>query len=313
MNDLAVVPVDPSAAMELAADPGEFVVQCLERGKTWLSEALDHGDLDALVNIKGYAETLRVATMQKQLGHDAELVAAELVRRAERAIGLGIREGQRAGEIRTSGQYARSGSDPDLPGPTDFAKQGDLSGARGDGIYALTDGVTDEEFEQAVSEAKEEGNMSRAHIARKVKKPTDPIERLREDAEKAAKSEPPRNLPVAQRAEQIRVLAARNLTSPQIADEIGLSVERVRELARNLKVEIPADAVFGGRFRKIDPDAVMDSVVFAAMPEPIVLARIAYSELDPDRIDGWVCSLSDAIRSLQTIKRNLQKEQTRDR
>lgn len=312
MSDLAVIPQDP-AALDRVADPAAVMVALVDQARSMLAQATGMEGLADVIEWKSRAEAIRVYTQQKDMGHEAELSAAEIVRRAERRIGQLIREGQEAGEIRRKGQHDQfrgdHASDGDLLSPTDFAKQGELSGARNDGIYALTDGVSDEKFEQALTEAKQEGNMTRANVARKVKPTT--AERIA----KAAKDnpvEPPRNMPIAARAEQIRTLARRNFTSPQIADEIGVSPHRVREIARSIDVEIPADAVFGGKFRKIDPDAVMDQIVFAAMPEPVVIARIAFSELDRDRLAGWVSSLSDAISSLTTIKRNLQKELTRD-
>jgi hypothetical protein len=184
VTDLATI--DPVDALERAADPGAFVVMALERGKTWLAEALAHGDLDALVNAKGYAATLRVAVMQKQLGKDAELSATELVRRAERCIGLGIRQGQADGAIRDRGDnetiYNPStglrdrvvGTIPKAS-PTDFASHAELSNHAG-GIYALTDDVTDEQFEQAVEEAKIDENLSRANVVHRIK-----VERIVEE------------------------------------------------------------------------------------------------------------------------------------
>lgn len=170
MSDLTHI--DPAVLIERAVDPGQFVVDCLERGKTWLAEALEHGDLDQLVNMKGYAETLRVATMQKQLGKDAQLSATELVRRAERCIGVGIRQGQDAGEIRGRGSDART----DLPGhdvlvsPSVYATPSELAGGGSTpGIYDLTDDITDDEFEAAIEDARAEENLSRANLTRKLK------------------------------------------------------------------------------------------------------------------------------------------------
>lgn len=177
-----ILHVDPTTLIETAADPGEFVVQCLERGKSWLAEALEHGDLEQLVNIKGYAETLRVATMQKQLGKDAQLSATELVRRAERCIGVGVRQGQAVGDIRTKGEtgpqppYERNGclvagSDRGAvdgvskTSPSEFFNSGKEMVA----AYDMTDDVTDDEFEQAIEEARAEENLSRANLTRKLK------------------------------------------------------------------------------------------------------------------------------------------------
>lgn len=174
---MSVEYVDPTAMIEQAADPGEFVVQCLERGKTWLAEALEHGDLDALVNAKGYAETLRVATMQKQLGKDAQLSATELVRRAERCIGLGIRRGQEGGEIATRGsnlqvkQEVMDNAIGAQTSPYDYLGRSEFHGNGQDaaGIKELVDDVTDEQFEAVLAEARDEENLSRANLTRKLK------------------------------------------------------------------------------------------------------------------------------------------------
>jgi hypothetical protein len=49
---------------------------------------LERGDIEAIVEFKSWAEVMRVLTIQKDLGKDAELAAAEIVRRAERGIGV---------------------------------------------------------------------------------------------------------------------------------------------------------------------------------------------------------------------------------
>jgi hypothetical protein len=156
--------------------------------------------------------------------------------------------------------------------------------------------------EDVIAEATDEAPASRRKVT----------ERIRD----AVRNNPPEDtrtkLPMAERADQIRRLAKRNLTSPQIADEIGIGVERVRDLARRLDVEIPADAVFGGKFRKVDPNKVIDQIVQGCDIPDTVLSFVAYSELDRDRLEDWANSLGDAIRSLTTIKRNLLKELARD-
>ncbi len=42
----------------------------------------------------------------------------------------------------------------------------------------MTDGVTDEEFAEALDEAKAEGNLSRANVVRKLRKQPGPTTRL---------------------------------------------------------------------------------------------------------------------------------------
>ncbi|MFH5209035.1 hypothetical protein ACHIPZ_12650 [Antrihabitans sp. NCIMB 15449] len=112
------------------------------------------------------------------IGRLSELDAAEFVRRAERALGVAIREGQENGTVETSFEArSRSASNArairdgrnsseelpkSKPMPSDFATSNELHGqyhnkiASG-GIYAMTDNVTDEQFEEALADAKAEG------------------------------------------------------------------------------------------------------------------------------------------------------------
>src|SRR5438034_11616610 len=130
--------------IERCADPAEFVVQACQRAKAWLREALEQGEIEQIAEIKSQAEAVRVYSAQKQLGKDAQLAAAEIVRRAERGIGLAIRRGQECGEItRRAGhggnQHRRAetvDNDFSRMRPTDYATRDELSG-NGAGIYHL--------------------------------------------------------------------------------------------------------------------------------------------------------------------------------
>ena len=88
MAAVLALAADPDV-IERSADPAEFVVQACQRAKAWLREALEHGEIEQIAEIKSQAEAIRVYTTQKQLGTDAQLAAAEIVRRAERGIGRG--------------------------------------------------------------------------------------------------------------------------------------------------------------------------------------------------------------------------------
>lgn len=171
-TDLARIASDPSA-LEAAADPGKFVVQACERAKAWLVEALEHGDIDQIVELKSQAEAIRVYTMSKQLGEDARLSATEIVRRAERGIGVAIRRGQESGQIAKRGDRIAKRGDPNLQ-TLEITKVSTLAAAKVshpselEPMYAMADGVTDEQFEAALADAKAEGNLSRANVVRKV-------------------------------------------------------------------------------------------------------------------------------------------------
>jgi hypothetical protein len=186
--DLAVIAAGTST-LDTAnpAVAAAMVTKALEESRSWLEVAMKGTDPTPIAEFKAWAATVEEATRQKNLGRDIELTAAEMVRRAERGIGVAIRRGQEAGEIAKPYDNLRHGqgavdktSLP--PGPTTYAAASELSG-NGAGIYHLTDGVTDEQFDAAIDEAKAEGNLSRANVVRKVKgeapKPTGRPEHLR--------------------------------------------------------------------------------------------------------------------------------------
>jgi hypothetical protein len=172
--DLAVIAADTSALD--TADPAAaaaMVTKALEESRSWLAVAMKGTDPTPIAEFKAWAATVEEATRQKNLGRDIELTAAEMVRRAERGIGVAIRRGQEAGEISKPYDNLRHGqgavdktSLP--PSPTNYATSAELS-SNGAGIYHMTDGVTDEQFDAAIDEAKTEGNLSRANVVRKVK------------------------------------------------------------------------------------------------------------------------------------------------
>lgn len=158
------------------------VTAMLSHSRTGLLAAIAAHDLPQIVEWKAKGAAIQEIAKQVRLGKELRLDADEFVRRAERGLGVAIREGQERGDVLRRGDRNRfgnqwvSGKDRSTvsskrPSPTDFAGASELSGANrtGEGIYAMTDGVSDEQFEDAVAEARAEGNLSRANVARKAK------------------------------------------------------------------------------------------------------------------------------------------------
>jgi hypothetical protein len=113
------------------------------------------------------AEAIRVYTAQKQLGKDAELSAAEIVRRAERGLGIAVKRGQEEGTVMTNadGPAVRD----DLRALGTKIRTGDVfpePKERRD-AYSLA-ATPDDQFEEAITEARAEGNLSRANVVRKA-------------------------------------------------------------------------------------------------------------------------------------------------
>ncbi|MBG6239891.1 DNA-binding helix-hairpin-helix protein with protein kinase domain [Mycetocola sp. CAN_C7] len=136
--------------------------QWLERAKASTAPAQD------VAEFKAFVATVAEAAKQKKLSLDIQLDAVEMVRRSERALGVAIREGQEAKEITDRGNRENYGGpnhrqsrDATLSSPSDFLATGTDRAL----TYAVTDNVTEEEFEVALSVAKDEGNLSRAGMA----------------------------------------------------------------------------------------------------------------------------------------------------
>lgn len=185
-TEIAVLPPDVDTKVSaLKSLDGEAqarsVTVMLSHSRTGLLAAIAAQDLPGIVEYKAKASAIHEITKQLKLGKDMQLDAAEFIRRAERGLGVAIREGQANGTVAKKSEstgpqsdYVRGGKvvhvDP-LPdkkkkSPAEYIGN---SGQTQHEIYALTDNVSDDQFEEALTEAKEEGNLSRANVARKAK------------------------------------------------------------------------------------------------------------------------------------------------
>lgn len=190
MTTAEIVPVQDVSALE-ALDPAAreiAVTQYLTDARDRLAFALQATGPEAVAAIKAEIATAAEATKQLGLSKEIQSDAQEMVRRAEYALGKAIRAGQERGEIlkRQDGGGPRSdymrgdqvihvdrnADDTSISSPVSpsaFAPKHELSRSDGSGIYDLVDGVTEPEFEAALTDARAEGNLSRANVVRKIK------------------------------------------------------------------------------------------------------------------------------------------------
>ena len=112
---------------------------------------------------------------------------------------------------------------------------------------------------------------------------------------------------VAERVETARRMAAEGHTSDQIGAAIG--VDSMTMFKKRHGIEVPADAVVGKR-RNLDSNRIVGATVAAVTGIDSLFDAIDYTALDRTELDHWISSLSDAIRSLTTLRNNLRKELT---
>jgi hypothetical protein len=308
-GDLALA-TDPDV-IGRSADPAAFVVQACQRAKAWLREALEHGEIEKIAEIKSQAEAVRVYTTQKQLGKDAQLAAAEIVRRAERGIGLAIRRGQQSGELARRGDRGSRGA-PGVHGGNPGDRRGDHLGSPGSffrhgderaDAYAMADEVSDTEFEDVLSEAKAEGNLSRANLMRKIRRrrgnPPAPGQQIPDPADRSPQA-------VSRRHELISEFAASGMSSRQIGERLGIGDDRVRQVAREHGIDIRADEVLG-RTRRPDSGRIVRQTVHALEGLAMGVKLADPTGLDPAEAAEWAASMTRSIWALSKFARQMKE------
>lgn len=280
----ALVPV--SQIESLPAEYREHAVTAyLANARDRLADALEATGPHAVTQIK--AEVATVAEMTKQLGLSKECRddATEMVRRAEYALGKAVRRGQEEGTV------ARRGYRPsdDLPNAKTLVTEIFSSGSDAQMTHAVAE-ATEEEFEDALTEARAEGNLSRANVVRKVKQQASPQTR-------------------DQRADQIEQLAQQGYTSHQIAPKVGVSDTRVRHIARDYGIDIPADRAVGKR-QRLNANRILSGAAESVSAAAYSLQQINPLDLDKDEAQEWVDSLTESLtalrKALNPIKESLQ-------
>lgn len=235
-----------------------------------------------ITSILSWARNVYDLARYHDMPEESQLDALELVRRSERALGMSIRLGQAAGLIasRRDNRYDMANKHS----PLEYASRDELSGNNG-GIYRLADGWTDEEFDQAILDARVERNLKRANLIRKLVTPLPPTGKL----------------------DVIKQMAEAGYTSKQIAPAVEYSEEHVRNLARQNRISIPADVVTR-QTRHIRPERVIRETVHSLEGLSQGLGLLAfedYDALDPAEFAEWGASLTRSLRAVRALQKEL--------
>lgn len=260
------------------------VTSMLSEARQWLAHAVEATEPKRISEFKAFMATVAETTKQLNLSKDIQLDALEMVRRAERGVGKAIRSGQAEGTVATRGSKLQSAVKPtDLL--TNAEMFGDQRGGGGNGVYAITDGVSDDEFDTALEAAKEEKNMSRANVVRKLRsKSADPGDRW----------------------DEVRDLAQQGWTSEQLAKKYGYSRTGLLKAAASRDIDFPADQSVG-RSRRIDPNRVMRETVDAIASHVGNFDLVNYDDLNPEEAQEWVDSLTQSIKALSKARNQIKE------
>jgi hypothetical protein len=283
--------------LEQVADPSRFIICACEEAK----RSLRDGDLEQAAQVK--RETTAIHPYMKRMSRQAAIAVGEVTRRAERGIGVGVRRGQADGTIKTGKGIAGGKGRP----VTDFtASYDDLSNSKAS-IYHMTDGVTDEEFEEVLAEAVAEGNLTRRNVVRKIwDRHGRPQPRGGEGEGEGWIPKPSDRRPVAatRRRQIIRESAARGYTSRQISELTGILAPTIRDMARREKIPIPADT-FVANTRHPDSNRIAGETIHALEGLVMGVQLIDPGALDPGQAAVWSSSLSESVRVLARLAKTM--------
>lgn len=150
------------------------VIDYLSQARTWLATCVEITGPAEIARAKAEIATAAEATKQLGLSKEIREDAAEMVRRAEYALRKATKKAQESGDVRSRGDNLIPGartrnpvhpiSSDERPSPREFftnSSEYEDANAMGD----LTEG----DFEDVLTEAKAEGNLSRANVARKAR------------------------------------------------------------------------------------------------------------------------------------------------
>ena len=173
------------------------------------------------------------------------------------------------------------------PRPLDFEPNLYSNGSQ---LLQMADGVSREDFETGLSEAKAEGNVSRANVIRKIK----------------ASGESTYSEQMTAKWDRIAALAASGSASSQIAREVGMKEAGVKAGAKDRGIEIRADRVLG-RTHRLDSNRIIRESVDTL--ENIVngLALVNYDDVDLEEAQTWADSLTKSISALSKANRQIKE------
>jgi hypothetical protein len=296
----------------------------LDDVKQWLAET---DDVDVIAD----ALRMLIKIMPSGRNRGARDID-EVMRRAERRLAELVRAGQAAGEIGTT-------SGDGVPRrPRDIIERHVLHYG-----YVMFDGVSREQFEDAIAQARQFGTISRTAMddilhdgarrpkmyrgtavgtKRRVAQISDMAERGLTSHQIAAEIgwnrrylmefvrrhkillvDRSRSTPKSVRVTQIRNLADTGHRAAQIAQMIGIAEERVRRLAAGAGIELSDTRL--GSVRTVDANRVLSESTSTLEGIAMAIGLIDTDDLDPERIEGWAASLKDSIRTLQHLHKEL--------
>lgn len=162
---MTLVPVDTTNAVA--------VTDYLTKARNWLSTAVEKSTPLGIAGAKVEIAVAAEATKQLGLSKEIQDEAAEMVRRAEYTLRKAVTKAQEAGEIVSREDNLIRGNSRNAPSDISRATPSEFFSGPAEHRDANAMGALEpHQFEAVLHEAKAEGNLSRANVARKAREAT---------------------------------------------------------------------------------------------------------------------------------------------
>lgn len=113
---------------------------------------------------------------------------------------------------------------------------------------------------------------------------------------------------VTQRRQDIRDMAGRGFSTPQIAATIGIGEAGISRIAKAEGIVIHADRVVG-KTRRIDANRIVSQMVLQLESLTADLGLVDFGALDADSLPVWIAAIKGAQKSIGAFVRRLEQEQ----
>ena len=111
---------------------------------------------------------------------------------------------------------------------------------------------------------------------------------------------------VEARYARVAELAGQGWTSAQIATAVGMGEAGLRNGCRQRGIDIPADAVVG-RAHRHDSNQIVRETVHTLEGAALGIRLVRVADLDRDQIQDWTNSLTDSIRALNRLNKQMKE------
>lgn len=303
---LAMLEYNVPLIMGMAGRP-EYVAACLQHVQPWLDQEVAARHYKALADFTRDAHGVwkALASRRDRVTNKVKRDATEILRRAERALILAILAGQEAGEIGKQGE--KGGWDTKVAHTSHLMTIEEATGMKYAWVQEMRPMglLTSEQFERALVKARS-ARLSRTAIVRIAAGggEQDGADWVPHRLDRTSEAS-------VRRRQLIRSMAREGKDSRQMMEVLGTQDVTIRQMAREIGVDIPADTVTA-RTKHIRASRVVTEAIGALEGVAMSLELASVWELDRDSVREQRRAMARAVRQISAYMADMRTREETD-